>query len=541
MLLALIAVALFACDSDDDSGGTPTETPTDSQTAAPTSGGEITIQITEPESLDPHFVGFSADITIQQMVNRGLYDLLPDGELSPAYAADLPQVSDDGLVYTIPIKSGMQWADGEPLDANDFVLGIQRTCNPDIAGYYQSVLSDITGCSDYSTGDGTLENVGVEAIDPLTLQITLDAPKATFPLILSLWATYPAPNESLGDVAAQWSDPPNTPCSGPFCITEWIAGDRLTLVKNETWGLGQANLDTITLAIIDDRSSALVSFDNEVDTLHMTRVAASDLPLVQERPEFLVQPLPATIALQWVMTDPLMSDPNVRLALSQATDRQLFNDVVNEGTFVPTTNWIPSGEPGANPDGFVDDVIGFDPGAARDALAEAGYPGGDGFPGVTILLALDSNDRLAGEFLQEQWQEILGIEVRLDERDGQAYQELYNDSQFQIALVGWGHDYPDAESWLIGLFETGASLNKHLCSMEEVDDLLGQAATETDQDTRWGLLQEAERIILENLCGIAPLYHLANLYMIDADLRGVEPAITDHYYPQFPENWSLSE
>ena len=545
-ILAIVALAAFAAcgdDDDDDDGGSPTAAPTggeETETPPAATGGDITIQATEPESLDPHFSDFSLDITIQQMVFRGLYDLLPGGELVPAYADGDAVVSDDGLTVTVPIKDGMTWADGEVLDANDFVFGIQRTCNPDIAGHYQYILTNIAGCDSYYGGEGAIEDVGVAAPDALTLEITLAQPQRTFPVLLALWPTYPAPDEALGgDPATEWPAPPDTPCNGPFCVTEWVAGDHLTLVKNENWGLGEASLDSITLRIIDDLSVALNAFDN--DELDMTRVSASDLSLVQDRPEFQIQALPITIGLEWLMTDPVMSDRNVRLALSRATDRVLLNDVVNEGAYVPSTSWVPAEEPGANAEGAFDDIIGFDEAAAQQALADAGYPGGEGFPGVEILLVDSESNVLLGEFLQEQWTNILGIDTTLTYVDSQTRQQRFNDSQFQIVIGGWGHDYADAENWLIGLFETGASINKQLCSIPEVDELLADAAAETDNEAAWAMLQEAEQLILEDLCGIAPLYHRGNLYVISENLTGVEPTLEDHYYPQFPENWALSE
>lgn len=545
-LIALLALGVAACGDDDDEGDGNGETPapngdeTPEPTEEPATGGELTIQATEPESLDPHFADFNMDITIIQMTNRGLYDLLPGGELNPAYAADFPEPSEDGLTWTIPIKEGMTWADGETLDANDFVLGVQRTCSPDVAGNYQYILSNVAGCDDFVGGEGTAEDVAVTAVDDLTLEITTVTPQPTFKAVLSLWPAYPAPDEALGgDPAAAWPAPPDTPCSGPFCVSEWVAGDHLTLVKNENWGLGEANLDQINLRIIDDKSTALNAYD--AGELHMTQVAASDIPLVDGREDFVRQELPITIGLEWLMTDELLSDLDVRMALSRATDRDLFNEVVNENAHIPTTNWVPAEEPGANPAGFMDDVIGFDPEAAQEHLANAGYADGEGFPGVTILLTDSESNAIAGEFLQEQWSEILGIDVELEFVDTQTRQQRFNDSQFQIVLGGWGHDYPDAENWLFGLFETGGSINKQMCSMEEIDNEIAAAKEETEDEARWAHLQEAERLILENLCGVAPLYHRGNLYLISPDLTGVEPTLEDHYYPQFPENWALSQ
>ncbi|MCA9824537.1 MAG: peptide ABC transporter substrate-binding protein [Dehalococcoidia bacterium] len=536
------AVACGDDDDDDDTdGGNPTATSDDGDNGDngdTQAGGEITVQITEPEGLDPHFSDFSVDITVIQMTNRGLYDLLPGGELRPAMADGMPEVSDDGLTYTVKIKEGLQWSDGETLDANDFVFGIQRTCDPTIAGHYQYILTNIAGCDDYYGGEGSVDDVGVAATDNNTFVITLHTAQATFPSLLALWPTYPAPDEGLASVDADWPAPPDSPCSGPFCPTEWVAGDHITLVKNENYSLGEAKLDKITLRIIDDLSVALNAYD--AGELDMIRVSTTDLPQVRDRDDYQNIALPITIGLEPLMTDPLLKDLNVRLALSRATDRELLNEVVGEGANIPTTNWVPAEEPGANEAGAFDDVVGFDAEAAKKLLADAGYPNGEGFPGLTMLLTDSEGNRVLGEFLQEQWKQILGIELSIDFVDGQTRQARFNSSDFQLTTGGWGHDYPDAENWLVGLYETGASINKQKCSDPEIDAALAKAKVETDNEARWEELRKAERRIVETACGMMPLYHRGNHYLINEKLVGVTPTLEDHYLPQFPEDWALA-
>ncbi|MEE8347730.1 MAG: peptide ABC transporter substrate-binding protein [Dehalococcoidia bacterium] len=540
-LAAFAVVAFAACNGDDDDGG-------DGGVSGDIQeGGEITVRLTEPESLDPHFADFSNDITIVRMITRGLYDLLPGAVLRPAYAEDLPEISDDGLVLTIKIKDGMQWANGETLDANDFVFGIQRTCNPDNAGFYEYILSNIAGCDDYygateaSDEEKTgLQNlVGVSAPDNLTLEITLANPQATFVSILALWPAYPAPDETLGSVDAPWPAPPDTPCNGPFCATVLTPGDSLVLERNPNWALEpQPNLDKITLRFIDDIAVAVRAY--EAGELDMTRVVGADLPRVRDRDDFYAQPLPITIGLEYYIPDPVVGDVNVRLALSRAIDRDVFAEVVFEGGVIPTTNWVPAEEPGANEAGIYDDIIGFDPEGAAAALAEAGYPDGEGFPGVSMLITDDATDQAAAEFLQNSFLEHLNIELEIEVLDSQTRQERFNAGEFQLLLGGWGHDYPDAENWLIGLFDTGASINQQECSDPEIDAALDAARFEQDQETRFGFLREAERLAVTTLCGYAPLYHRGNFYMISPSLLGVEPTLEDSSLPQFPENWGLA-
>ncbi len=536
-----ILVAAACGGGDEEEEATPGATP------AAQAGGEIVVHATEPEFLDPHISDFNLDITIEQMIYRGLYDLLPGGTLQPAYAEDLPEVSDDGLVYTVKIKDGMTWGDGETLDANDFVFGIQRTCNPDVAGHYQYILTNLLGCDDYYAATeasdeekATLQDgVGVKAVDNLTLEITLANPQPTFQSLLALWPTYPAPDEGLASIDATWPEPPATPCNGPFCATSLVAGDRLVMEQNPNWALEPVpSLDKITLRFIDDYGVALRAY--EAGELDMIRVGQQDLPLVRDRDDFYPQPLPVTIGLEYYMPDPLMSDENVRLALSRAIDRDLFADVVYNGGVIPTTSWVPAEEPGANEAGIFDDVIGFDVDAAANALAEAGYPDGEGFPGVSLIIRDDATERAAAEFIQNAYSENLGIDLTIEVVDSQTRQERFNEGDFQLLIGGWGHDYPDAENWLIGLYNTGASINKQECSNPEIDAALDEAQFEQDQNTRFELLREAESLVVTTLCGIAPLYHRGNFYLISPDLQGVEPTLEDHFLPQFPEKWSLA-
>lgn len=552
-LVLAVLVALAACGEDEEEA--PEEaTPTPAAAASPTpeaqaaEGGEIVVHSTEPEFLDPHISDFSMDITVEQMIMRGLYDMLPDGTVRPAYAEDLPEISDDGLTYTIKIKPGMKWANGETLDANDFVFGIQRTCNPDVAGNYQYILTNIKGCDDYYAAiDASAEKkealrsaVGVRAVDDLTLEITLANPQPTFLSILALWPTYPAPDETLGSVDAAWPDPPDTPCNGPFCATEWVAGSHITLERNPNWALEpQPKLDKITLRFIDDFSVAVRAY--EAGELDIVRVGATDLPRVRDRDDFYAQPLPITIALEYYMPDPVLSDINVRLAMSRAIDRETMADVVFNGGVIPTTSWVPAEEPGANPPGIFDDVIGFDPEAARAALADAGYPDGEGFPGVTLLIVDSPTGQALAEFIQNSFREILNIDLDIEVVDGQTRQQRFNEGDFQLVIGGWGHDYPDAENWLIGLFNTGASINKQECSDPEIDALLEDAQFQQDQEKRFELLREAEKLVVTRLCGIAPLYHRGNFYLISPKLVGVQPTLEDHFLPQFPENWALAQ
>jgi oligopeptide transport system substrate-binding protein len=146
---------------------------------------------------------------------RGLYHLDVNDKPQPAMADGAPQVSSDGKTYTIKLKKDLKWSDGQPLTAEDFVLGIQRTCNPDVAGHYQYILTNIVGCDDYYNAaqksaaekEELRKKVGVRAVDARTLEVKLQEAQPTFPIILALWPTFPAPKHKLASVDAPWPGP----------------------------------------------------------------------------------------------------------------------------------------------------------------------------------------------------------------------------------------------------------------------------------------------------------------------------------------------
>ena len=223
-LIAVFALGLAACGDDDDVEETPTPGgETDAPTDAPdvgdgrADGGELTLATIEGDGLDPHFSSFASDISLQRMIWRGLYTLDADNVPQPAMAAAAPVLSEDDTVYTITIRDGLLWSDGDDLTAEDFALGILRTCNPDNAGEYQYVLTSILGCDDHYGNeagfDAALEGVvGVEALDDTTLQITLAQAQPTFSIILSLWMTFPAPAHLFPNSGDPWPEPgPDAP------------------------------------------------------------------------------------------------------------------------------------------------------------------------------------------------------------------------------------------------------------------------------------------------------------------------------------------
>ena len=208
-VFAIVALAAFsACGDDDDDGGDGGGGPT---TGKRIDGGTLTVQHLEPESLDPHFSSFAEQISVERMLWRGLYGLNLENEPVPSMADGEPTISEDGKTFTVKLKEGILWSDGDDLLAEDYVAGITRTCNPVNAGQYQYLLTNVVGCDAYyavlagpdgdpeTTEDNVdpadpqvealREGLGVKAVDDTTIEFTLQNPGPTFKTLLTMWMT----------------------------------------------------------------------------------------------------------------------------------------------------------------------------------------------------------------------------------------------------------------------------------------------------------------------------------------------------------------
>ena len=551
ILVAALGILFASCEEDkkEPAGG---ETPPDGAgQPAPPEDQHVVMHSTEPEFFDPHRSNFEQDIAIERMLFRGLYQLqaTADGgaEAVPAMAAGDPVVSDDGLTYTVTLTDGLLWSDDAPLTAQHFVDGILRGCDPTVASPYSYLLQSpdvggiigVAGCDEFAAAsDASAEeqealraDVGATAVDDTTLEITLLAPKplATFKAIFSLWVTFPARLDVIEQYGEQWTDPANIVVNGPFTLTEFVAQDHVILEPNPNWALEPTPLlQELTIRFIDDFEAAFRSF--QTGELDQARIPEAEVPTAQGdaalNDQLLIVGAGRMTSVEVQLDNEALSDFNVRLALSKAIDRDTLIEVANSGVGVPAEYWVVSGVTGYQGREPFQDLIGYDAEGAAAALEEAGYPGGEGFPTLTITI-LDTPARVAqAEFLQQAWSETLGITVEIRQVDARTRSTIFNEETFELFIGGWQLDYPDIENPIVGLFNTDGGNNKYNCSMPEIDAKIAEASSATDPAEHVTLFQEAETLIVSNLCGVIPYLQEALPYLISPKLGGVNESPT---------------
>ncbi|MCH8025553.1 MAG: peptide ABC transporter substrate-binding protein [Chloroflexi bacterium] len=510
ILIAFVAIATAACSSG-DSGEVTGELAANQEFRLRIAG--------DPSTFDPQLASFSEEISIAKQIFRGLFTYDEELNVVPSVATQVPTnenggISDDGLTYTISLRTDATWSDGVPVTANDFVYAFQRLFDPEGGGqgYYFDFYTAIEGAEAFAYEDGTAESVAVVALDDYTLQIQLTRAQPTLPTLLALWPAAPLRQDLIEQYGDAWTEPGNLIGNGPFVLAEYSPEQQIVLESNPLyWGDDQPTLSKLVYRIIPEDSAALIAYQN--GELDMTVIPLADSSRFQGDSEQVRYAELETFALQYNHLAPPFDNPLVRQAFSRAIDREAYVQAIRGGVGEPALGWLPPGMPGADPSIGID--LNFDPAAASVLLSQAGYTDGEGFPDVTFTILADPANNLTAEFIQEQLKQNLGINIDIDAVEESAFYDLYFEGDFQVTWLSWFADYADPENWLPQQFGTDGAFNVLGYSNAEADALFEQAATELDQTKRLALYDQAHRIIIADQA-ITPIFHPERNYLVKA-------------------------
>jgi ABC-type oligopeptide transport system substrate-binding subunit len=540
-LLSFVLVFAAACGGDDDDDdGDGDETPSATEPSgsgdgqAPADQQNLIIQSVEPQYLDPHRSSFEQDIGVERMIFRGLYNLTDDGdggvEVVPGLADGEPTVN--GNVYTVKLKSGLKWSDGQALTAQHFVDGAKRGCDPAVAADYGYLWGpgylDLEGCAAVQDPDldpaqkpALLDALGARAVDDTTVEYTLTQPNGRFTTIMALWVTFPTRLDVIEAHGDQWTAPENIVTNGPFTLSEYTPGDSLVLTPDPNWVGQKPILQELTIKFQDDYSAAFRAY--QAGDLDLTRINATDIATAENQgleDQLIVVPGARIETLQMQLEKAPLDNFDVRLALSRAIDREALNDAAYDGANTPALYWVVEGITGHQGNEAFEDTIGFNPEEAKAALTRAGFPNGEGFPELGIIV--NTPERIAtATFLQAAFKEHLNINIRIDQVDSPTRSAAFRNETFELFIGGWQLDYPDIENPLFGLFETDGGNNHYNCSNPDVDAALQAALAAADDEARIAAYQDMETAVVENLCGVAPLYQVSLPFLVNTKIGGV--------------------
>jgi oligopeptide transport system substrate-binding protein len=488
----------------------------------------------DPGIIDPT-ANWLYDVTANMFVPLLDYDY-ETSEVLPAGATSW-SISDDGMTYTFEIRGSWNWSDGTPVTAGDYEYAFKRIVDPNTAAPMAYRIYIIENAAEINSGDADLDSLGVEALDENTLEIRLTEPATWF---LSSLASigHAVPQWVVEEYGESWTDPDTVVVNGPYTLVELEAEDIAVLEKNPSYyDADNVQIERINLYVVGEASTAMAMYEN--DELDTVSVPPQDIDRVRNDPmlsaEYYNGPKFILYYYLFNVLKAPFDDVLVRQAFANAIDKQAIVEFITKGGEVPANTLVPPGSVGHVPN-EAGIGIPYNPEHAKDLLAQAGYPNGEGLePIVLAFNASEINSNIA-QAVQIMWQDTLGVEVELQAIEGRAYSGIAAEGAFNVWRMGWGMDYPDANNIHAEIFHSNVG-SPAIIKIPEYDRLVDEAAVEADPEKRAALYQDAERILVQEQAGTVPIYWYAENLLTKPNLnRVLAPSFNREFW-----KWSMTE
>ena len=543
-LASVMVVSVAACGSssstNDTSAADSSTTTEAADTTASADGYNLAVCLaSEPMTIDPALNSAVDGAIMTNHMFEGLVKWVDNGsgeaELAPGQAESWEKtVNDDGTVtYAIKMRDGIKWSDGKDVTAGDFEYSWKRLADPATAADYCYMIDMVQGYAEVADGSADKDTLGIKAIDDKNLEITLSYDCPYFEEIMAFPATFPV-RQDIVEGNEEWTYSPETYIgNGAYKMVEWSHNAYILTEKSETYyDYEKLGPDTIKYTLLDDNNAMLAAF-NSGELNFIMNFPTDEMANYLASGQITVAPYIGTYYVCFNTEDEVFSNPLVRQAFSLVIDRNYIVENVSQSGEVPATGYVPSGvydAEGANGDDFrtvggeyysvsADDYqANCD--KARELLAEAGYPNGEGFPAVEYMYNTDDRHKAIAEALQNMWQTELGVTVNLSNQDWNVFLKSRKDGDFQIARNGWIADYNDPCSFL-DMWYTGGGNNDAQYSNPEYDALIDAAKATSDQTERMAAFHKAEDLLIGQDSVLAPIYFYTNPYMLSDNISGM--------------------
>jgi oligopeptide transport system substrate-binding protein len=476
---------------------------------------------TDPTTFDPATLQDGTTIDLMQQVYEGLVRWDDKNQIVPNIAEKW-EVSQDGKTYTFHLKHGVKFHHGREVKAADFKYSIERACDPTLNSPNIGYLRDIVGVNARWNDKtaGIKEIPGLKVVDPYTLEITIDAFKPYWLGNMTYPNTYVVCREVLETSGGKISDG-NVVGTGPFMLEpgDYKISDQVKLTANPEYRDGKPKLDYVVREIIKDGSTRLSKY--EAGELDMVQISPSDLEKVNNNPKLKADLKAFPRARIWYVGMNLglpnspFANPKVRQAFAMAIDKKEVIKVGLHDEADLANGILPPGVLGYNPQVK---PIPFDPIKARELLAQAGYPGGKGFPPQPYTYRNDDPAVAeVADVIRQQIKTNLGIELQAHPMQWPEFLNERQNKRIQLGSISWGADYLDPQNFLTTLLHTDKNgdhqENGLYYSNPEFDALCDQADVEHDPKKRIELYQKAEQIAVNDAPWV-PLYFQKDLLLI---------------------------
>lgn len=471
-------------------------------------------------SLDPRVTRSDNSAIIVKMLYEGLTRMGKDRKPYPAIAKKI-DVSDDGKKYTFHLRNSM-WTDKSPITAYDFEYSWKKVLETSRDSLYTYTFSVIKNAKDIFKKKKHPDEAGIHAIDDKTLVVELEHPVPYFLEFTSHW-TYLLINSKVDRTHAGWAyhDGDTYVCNGPFKLKEWKQNREIVVEKNpDYWDAENVKLEQVIVSMVDNPFTELRMFEN--DEIDFTGMASASLPLSRVRSkkgegELQTYPTAGVYGL-WVNTQRFpFNNKNFRKALSLAVDRRgiqkhlLFDEKVTS-SILP--NSLSSFEYNVERECDIAEARRhFDLALQELEISRKELP-------IIHLSYSTRRRKTVCELAQKNWQEVFGLEVRVDEYDwGTLYNNVVND-RHQLAGLTWYSWFWDP-NYILSCFSSWVS-DKHITKWQnkEYSELVQASSVCLDENKRATYLKKAEEILMDEV-PVIPLHQCSTFFLKKPYVKGV--------------------
>ncbi len=515
LVVAMTASLFTACSTNSSGNGTASACPGTAEANA------ITVNISsEPPEMFSVTTTDSTSFTILRHVMENLVMLDENDQVIPGVAKDWT-VSEDGLVYTFNLRDDMKWTNGEPVTAHDFVFAWKSLLTPSFAADYAYFGYIFKNGKAYNEGKVDADQLGFKALSDYQLEVTLESPASYFLNTLAFGVLAPLNEKAYNEFGTAYgTDADKMVYNGAFTMASWEHESKIVLEKNpDYYDADKIELEKINMVMINDTNAAMNAFKaGEVDMIglngeQVAMMKAENYPIYSYDDG-------STFYLEYNTTDKMLSNVNLRKAITYAIDKQAFIDSIVKNDSKAATSYTAPAVAGYEKK-FYEEVGSLVPNLdiekAKEyyalALEELGVDK------VQLTMICDDSDTAIknAAFVQEQLKVNLGIDLTVESMPFKSRLERMSNKDFSIVFAGWSPDYNDPLTFL-DIFETGNGNNHTSYSNPEYDELLNKVRSELDSKTRNEYLIELEKMLMEEQ-PIGPIYWRSRDYIVSGKIE----------------------
>ncbi len=474
----------------------------------------------EPETLDPALMTGVLEGRLASALFEGLTTCNPRDLSAQPGMAERWEISDDGRVYTFHLREA-KWSNGAPVTAHDFVYSWRRVLDPKTGASYAYQLYYVKNAKAYNEGElSDFAQVGIRADGDRKLVVTLERRTPFFLSLTWFMTLLPVNRQCIETHGETWTRPDAIVTNGPFLLQDWRINRRLRLRRNpEYWDAANVRSPVVDALTMEAPGAGFNMYETGGADL-LTSVPPQLVDVLMDRDDFHSSTYLGTYFYRFNVTRPPLDDVRVRKALTMSINREHVTRYVTKGGEVPAATFVPIDMPGYTSGRG----LPFDPDRAKALLAEAGYPGGKGFPKIEIVFNTSDFHKSIAEVVQDMWRRHLGIDAQLVNKEWKVYLADTRALKYEVARSAWIGDYCDANTFL-DMFVTDGGNNRTGWSDKRYDALIAAAADEPNPGRRMKLFQQAETILCTEGVPIAPIYFMTASNMYRANVRGVYPNV----------------